>query len=49
MRESTLRSFALALAAAYGIFIAWLYVRRASRFDEMAKTVLRHIEDEVKL
>jgi len=30
-------------------FIAWLYVRRAARFDEMAKTVLRHIEDEVKL
>ena len=30
-------------------FIAWRYVRRAARFDEMAKTVLRHIEDEVKL
>jgi uncharacterized membrane protein (DUF485 family) len=30
-------------------FIAWLYVRRAARFDEMAKTVLRHIEEEVKL
>jgi uncharacterized membrane protein (DUF485 family) len=29
--------------------IAWLYVRRAARFDEMAKTVLRHIQDEVKL
>lgn len=30
-------------------FIAWLYTRRAARFDEMAKTVLRHIENEVKL
>ena len=30
-------------------FIAWLYVRRAARFDEMAKTVLRHIKGEVKL
>jgi len=29
-------------------FIAWLYVRRAARFDEMAQTVLRHIEGEVK-
>src|SRR4051812_35772217 len=25
-------------------FIAWLYVRRAARFDEMARTVLEHIE-----
>jgi uncharacterized membrane protein (DUF485 family) len=30
-------------------FIAFLYVRRAARFDEMAQTVLRHIEDEGKL
>jgi uncharacterized membrane protein (DUF485 family) len=29
-------------------FIAWLYVRRAARFDEMAQTVLRHIEGEIK-
>src|SRR6266699_3325001 len=24
-------------------FIAWLYVRRAARFDDMARTVLEHI------
>jgi uncharacterized membrane protein (DUF485 family) len=29
-------------------FIAWLYVRRAARFDEMARTVREHIEREVR-
>jgi uncharacterized membrane protein (DUF485 family) len=28
--------------------IAWLYVRRAARFDEMAQTVLAHIALEQK-
>ena len=27
-------------------FIAWLYVRRAARFDEMARTVLEHMAQE---
>jgi uncharacterized membrane protein (DUF485 family) len=27
-------------------FIAWLYVRRAARFDEMARIVREHIEGE---
>jgi uncharacterized membrane protein (DUF485 family) len=30
-------------------FIAWLYVRRAARFDEMARTVLEHIAREGRL
>ena len=27
-------------------FIAWLYVRKAARFDEMAQTVLTHIKQQ---
>ena len=26
-------------------FIAWLYVRAANRFDQMAKNILQHLED----
>src|SRR4029453_6037711 len=35
MRESTLRSFGLALAAAYAVFIVWLYVRQPQTVAEM--------------
>jgi tetratricopeptide (TPR) repeat protein len=35
MRESMLRTLGLALAAAYGLFIAWLYVRQPQSVAEM--------------
>ena len=28
--------------------IAWLYVRKAERFDEMARTVLAHIKQQIR-
>jgi hypothetical protein len=35
MRESTVRSLGLALAAAYAVFIVWLYVRQPQTVAEM--------------
>jgi hypothetical protein len=35
MRESTLRSLGLALAAVYAVFIVWLYVRQPQTVAEM--------------